>query len=151
MWGSDASGVTVATTRPETMFGDVCLVTHPEDERFASLKGRMVSIPISGLAIPIELSTAVERDFGTGMLKVTPAHDPNDYEAGLRHGLERVEVIGRDGTPCRDSTATRRGSASSRCSRPMASSSKSSRIGTPSGTATGATPSSSRGCPISGS
>jgi valyl-tRNA synthetase len=70
----------VATTRPETMFGDVCLVTHPEDERFASLQGRMVSIPLSGLAIPIELSTAVEQDFGTGMLKVTPAHDANDFD-----------------------------------------------------------------------
>jgi valyl-tRNA synthetase len=73
-------GVVVATTRPETMFGDVCLVFHPEDERFEGFKGRMVEIPLSQVQIPIEVSTAVERDFGTGMLKVTPAHDANDFD-----------------------------------------------------------------------
>ena len=77
---ADRDGVVVATTRPETMFGDVCLVCHPEDERFAGLKGRRVAIPLSGVIIPIEHSTAVERDFGTGMLKVTPAHDANDFD-----------------------------------------------------------------------
>jgi len=77
---ADRGGVVVATTRPETMFGDVCLVCHPEDERFAGLKGRRVAIPVSGIVIPIEHSTAVERDFGTGMLKVTPAHDANDFD-----------------------------------------------------------------------
>ncbi len=75
-----AMGVVVATTRPETMFGDVCLVHHPEDERFEGLKGRMVEIPLSRIEIPIDVSTAVERDFGTGMLKVTPAHDANDFD-----------------------------------------------------------------------
>ncbi len=78
--GGPADGVVVATTRPETMFGDVCLVCHPEDERFVGLEGRSVAIPLSGVKIPIEHSTAVERDFGTGMLKVTPAHDPNDFD-----------------------------------------------------------------------
>jgi valyl-tRNA synthetase len=78
--GGDGNGVVVATTRPETMFGDVCLVHHPDDERFAGLAGRMVEIPLSRLAIPIATSTAVERDFGTGMLKVTPAHDANDFD-----------------------------------------------------------------------
>jgi len=76
----DRDGVVVATTRPETMFGDVCLVCHPEDERFAGVTGRRVAIPLSGVVIPIEHSTAVERDFGTGMLKVTPAHDANDFD-----------------------------------------------------------------------
>jgi valyl-tRNA synthetase len=74
------SGVVVATTRPETMFGDVCLVFHPEDERFQGLEGRLVEIPLSGVEIPIDRSTAVEQDFGTGMLKVTPAHDANDFD-----------------------------------------------------------------------
>jgi valyl-tRNA synthetase len=77
---ADRDGVVVATTRPETMFGDVCLVCHPEEERHAGLRGRTVAIPLSGVVIPIEHSTAVERDFGTGMLKVTPAHDANDFD-----------------------------------------------------------------------
>jgi valyl-tRNA synthetase len=77
---ADRDGVVVATTRPETMFGDVCLVCHPEEERYDGLKGRQVAIPLSGVVIPIEHSTAVEREFGTGMLKVTPAHDANDFD-----------------------------------------------------------------------
>jgi valyl-tRNA synthetase len=78
--------VVVATTRPETMFGDVCLVHHPEDERFAGLRGATVEIPLSGVRIPIDVSTAVERDFGTGMLKVTPAHDANDFDIAAALG-----------------------------------------------------------------
>jgi len=77
---ADRDGVVVATTRPETMFGDVCLVCHPEEERYNGLKGRQVAIPLSGVVIPIEHSTAVEQEFGTGMLKVTPAHDANDFD-----------------------------------------------------------------------
>ncbi|MDH3369428.1 MAG: valine--tRNA ligase, partial [Gemmatimonadota bacterium] len=76
----DGEGAVVATTRPETMFGDVCLVYHPDDDRFAGLRGATVEIPLSGVSIPIEQSTAVEREFGTGMLKVTPAHDANDFD-----------------------------------------------------------------------
>jgi valyl-tRNA synthetase len=76
----DRDGAVVATTRPETMFGDVCLVYHPDDDRFAGLRGATVEIPLSKVPIPIEQSTAVEREFGTGMLKVTPAHDANDFD-----------------------------------------------------------------------
>jgi valyl-tRNA synthetase len=74
--------ITVATTRPETMFGDVAVVHHPEDERYAHLTGRTVEIPLSGVRIPVATSSVVEREFGTGMLKVTPAHDANDFEIG---------------------------------------------------------------------
>jgi valyl-tRNA synthetase len=89
--------VTVATTRPETMFGDVCLVFHPEDERFQQLEGVMVEIPLSGVQIPIRKSTAVERDFGTGMLKVTPAHDANDFDiAEALGGFERPITMTED-------------------------------------------------------
>ncbi len=75
-----AAGVIVATTRPETMFGDICLVYHPEDRRYRGMEGKTVEIPLSKVGIPIETSTVVERDFGTGVLKVTPAHDANDFE-----------------------------------------------------------------------
>jgi valyl-tRNA synthetase len=93
--GSDY--VTVATTRPETMFGDVCLVFHPEDDRFQHLEGVMVEIPLSGVQIPIRKSTAVERDFGTGMLKVTPAHDANDFDiAETLGGFERPVTMTED-------------------------------------------------------
>ncbi len=77
---ANREGVVVATTRPETMFGDVCLVYHPDDDRFEGLRGTTVAIPLSAVPIPIEHSTAVEREFGTGMLKVTPAHDANDFD-----------------------------------------------------------------------
>ena len=80
--GSDS--VTVATTRPETMFGDVGLVYHPKDKRYKGLKGKQVKIPLSGLAIPIGTDEAVDQTFGTGMLKVTPAHDPNDFDIANR-------------------------------------------------------------------
>jgi valyl-tRNA synthetase len=93
----DDSAVTVATTRPETMFGDVCLVFHPEDDRFQALNGATVEIPLSRVRIPIRTSTAVERDFGTGMLKVTPAHDANDFDiAGALGGFERPITIDED-------------------------------------------------------
>jgi len=82
---ADGSGsVTVATTRPETMFGDIGLVFHPKDARYKGLKGKQVTIPLSGLAIPIGTDEAVEKEFGTGMLKVTPAHDANDFDIANR-------------------------------------------------------------------
>jgi valyl-tRNA synthetase len=77
---SDTNGVTVATTRPETMFGDIAVVYNESDERYAGMRGQLLEIPLSGTVIPIETSPAVEKDFGTGMLKVTPAHDANDFE-----------------------------------------------------------------------
>jgi valyl-tRNA synthetase len=87
--------IVVATTRPETMFGDVALVYHPDDERYAGLGGTRVRIPLTDVEIPIETSTRVERRFGTGMLKVTPAHDPNDFEIvqELKGEYDRPVVI----------------------------------------------------------
>src|SRR5437762_347063 len=81
----DGSGfVTVATTRPETMFGDIGLVFNPKDKRYAALEGKRVKIPLSGVVIPIATDEAVEQTFGTGMLKVTPAHDANDFDIARR-------------------------------------------------------------------
>ena len=95
--GNHPGKAIVATTRPETMFGDVCLVLHPEDERVALYKGARVTIPLSGVEIPIKTSEAVERDFGTGMLKVTPAHDANDFDiAEELGGFDRPVIIGED-------------------------------------------------------
>ena len=94
----DIEYVEVETTRPETMLGDTALAVNPEDPRHARLIGRTAVLPVIGRELPIIADDFVDREFGTGVVKVTPAHDPNDYEAGLRHDLERVEVIGKDGT-----------------------------------------------------
>ena len=85
--------VTVATTRPETMLGDTAVAVHPEDERYRHLVGKKVLLPVMKREIPIIADSFVDREFGTGAVKVTPAHDPNDYEAGLRHGLQKITVI----------------------------------------------------------
>ncbi|MBO0236753.1 class I tRNA ligase family protein, partial [Vibrio parahaemolyticus] len=82
-----------ATQRPETIFADVAVAVHPEDERYKSLVGRRVRIPLTDRFIPIIADEAVERGFGTGALKITPAHDPADFEIGLRHGLPMPSVI----------------------------------------------------------
>src|SRR5437867_463742 len=94
----DGSGhLSVATTRPETMLGDAALAVHPEDERYRHLVGKTVILPVLQREIPVIADTFVDRSFGTGVVKVTPAHDPQDYEAGLRHKLPRVTVIDDDG------------------------------------------------------
>ncbi len=86
--------IVVATTRPETMFGDVALVFHPDDERYRDLRGQTIRIPLTDVEIPIEVSPRVEREFGSGMLKVTPAHDPNDFEiAGELEGDYEMPVV----------------------------------------------------------
>jgi valyl-tRNA synthetase len=91
---ADGSGfVTVATTRPETMLGDVAVAVHPEDERYLSLHGRMLRLPLAGREIPIIADPWVSREFGTGAVKVTPAHDPNDFVLGQRHGLPAITVM----------------------------------------------------------
>jgi len=90
--------VEVETTRPETMLGDTALAVNPDDERYTDLIGKTAVLPIIGRELPIIADAFVDPAFGSGVVKVTPAHDPNDYEAGLRHQLERVEVIGRDGS-----------------------------------------------------
>jgi valyl-tRNA synthetase len=85
--------VVVATTRPETMLGDTALAVHPDDERYAHLHGKRVILPIQNRPIPVITDERVERDFGTGAVKVTPAHDPVDFELGKKHSLEQVIVI----------------------------------------------------------
>ena len=94
---SGEGGITVATTRPETMLGDTAVAVNPEDERYAALKEISVVLPLMNRLIPIIRDRYVDLSFGTGALKVTPAHDPNDFEIGKRHNLPAVKVIGDDG------------------------------------------------------
>jgi valyl-tRNA synthetase len=90
-------GVVIATTRPETMLGDTAVAVHPADARYQSLIGRTLVLPIVGREIPVVGDDFVDPEFGTGAVKITPAHDPYDFEAGERHGLPAVRVIGTDG------------------------------------------------------
>jgi valyl-tRNA synthetase len=94
---SDGSGaLTVATTRPETMLGDVAVMVHPEDERYKHLIGKTVKLPLCDRDIPVIADEYVDREFGTGVVKVTPAHDPNDYAVGQRHKLPMIGVLTLD-------------------------------------------------------
>ncbi len=86
----------VATTRPETMLGDTAVAVHPEDERYRHLVGKKVLLPLMNREIPIIADTYVDREFGTGVVKITPAHDPNDFEVGKRHGLPEIDVMTDD-------------------------------------------------------
>jgi len=90
--------VVVATTRPETMLGDVAVAVHPSDRRYQGLVGKMLILPIMEREIPVIADELVDPEFGTGAVKVTPAHDPNDFEIGRRHGLEPINVMNGDGT-----------------------------------------------------
>ena len=90
-------GVTVATTRPETMLGDTAVAVHPDDDRYRGLVGGTLRLPIIGRELPVVADEFVDAGFGTGAVKVTPAHDPNDFEMGRRHDLPQVVVIGEDG------------------------------------------------------
>ena len=92
--------VTVATTRPETMLGDTAVAVHPEDERYAHLVGKTLLLPLTDREIPVIADEYVEKDFGTGCVKITPAHDPNDFEVGKRHGLEIIKVMNDDASIC---------------------------------------------------
>jgi len=93
----DGSGdLTVATTRPETMLGDVAVMVHPDDERYSALVGQRVRLPLTDREIPIIADAYVDREFGTGVVKVTPAHDANDYAVGQRHGLPMIGVLTLD-------------------------------------------------------
>ena len=95
----DGSGyLELATTRPETMLGDTAVAVHPEDERYQKLIGKTLILPLVGREIPVIADEYVERDFGTGVVKITPAHDPNDFEVGLRHHLEVINVMNDDGS-----------------------------------------------------
>ncbi|MCM1102342.1 MAG: valine--tRNA ligase [Clostridium sp.] len=95
---SDTEFLTFATTRPETMLGDTAVAIHPEDERYTHLIGRKVMLPIMNRVIPIVTDSYVDREFGTGVVKITPAHDPNDFEVGKRHGLPIINVMNDDAT-----------------------------------------------------
>ncbi len=95
---TDGSGyLELATTRPETMLGDTAVAVHPEDDRYKDLVGKTLTLPLVGREIPIIADEYVERDFGTGVVKITPAHDPNDFEVGLRHNLEVINTFTPDG------------------------------------------------------
>ena len=95
--GSDES-VVIATTRPETLLGDTAVAVHPEDSRYAHLVGKMLVLPLVGREIPVVADEYVDRAFGTGCVKITPCHDPNDFEVGKRHHLEEILVL--DGNAC---------------------------------------------------
>ena len=90
---NEPGAIIVATTRPETIFGDVAIAVHPDDKKYSELVGKTVVVPLSGREIPIIADDYVDRNFGTGAVKITPAHDPNDYEVGRRHGLNPIWVI----------------------------------------------------------
>jgi valyl-tRNA synthetase len=90
--------ITVATTRPETMLGDTAVAVHPDDERYRHLIGKKVRLPLMEREIPVVADAMVDREFGTGAVKVTPVHDPNDFELGKRHNLPEVDIMNDDGT-----------------------------------------------------
>lgn len=90
--------LTIATTRPETIMGDTAICVHPEDERFKHLHGKRARVPMTDREVPIILDEYVDREFGTGCLKVTPAHDVNDYDLGQKHGLDSIDIFNSDGT-----------------------------------------------------
>ena len=95
--GSDEMGE-IATTRPETMLGDTAVAVHPEDERYQHLIGKTVLLPIVNKEIPVVADEYVDKEFGTGVVKITPAHDPNDFEVGKRHNLEQINIMNDDAT-----------------------------------------------------
>ena len=96
--GSDDDWVTIATTRPETILGDTAVCYHPEDDRFKQLAGKRVLVPLLGRSIPMISDEYVDREFGTGCLKITPAHDVNDYMIGQKYNLESIDIFNPDGT-----------------------------------------------------
>ncbi|MBQ6470015.1 MAG: valine--tRNA ligase [Lachnospiraceae bacterium] len=96
--GEEGRFVEIATTRPETMLGDTAVAVNPEDERYQDLIGRELELPLTGRTIPVIADAYVDKDFGTGCVKITPAHDPNDFEVGKRHGLAEINILNDDAT-----------------------------------------------------
>jgi len=96
--GTDGETITIATTRPETILGDTAVAVHPEDPRYTGMKGKKAIVPLLDREIPIIRDAYVDMEFGTGALKVTPAHDPNDYELGKKHDLQIIDMLNDDGT-----------------------------------------------------
>ncbi|MBN2552039.1 MAG: valine--tRNA ligase, partial [Spirochaetales bacterium] len=96
---ADGSGsIEIATTRPETMLGDTALAVHPDDKRYEHLVGKQALLPLTDRRLPIVADTYVDMEFGSGVVKVTPAHDPNDYDIGIRHNLPRINILNPDNT-----------------------------------------------------
>ena len=96
--GEEGAFVEIATTRPETMLGDTAVAVNPEDERYAHLVGKTLELPLTGRQIPVIADSYVDKEFGTGCVKITPAHDPNDFEVGKRHNLEEINILNDDAT-----------------------------------------------------
>nr|MCR4998357.1 valine--tRNA ligase [Lachnospiraceae bacterium] len=96
--GEEGRFVEIATTRPETLFGDTAVAVNPEDERYSDIIGKMLKLPCTDREIPVIADSYVDKEFGTGCVKITPAHDPNDFEVGKRHNLEEIVVINDDAT-----------------------------------------------------
>ena len=96
--GEEGRFVEIATTRPETLLGDTAVAVNPEDERYKDIVGKMLKLPLTDREIPVIADEYVDKDFGTGCVKITPAHDPNDFEVGKRHNLEEIVVINDDAT-----------------------------------------------------
>lgn len=96
--GSDGEYVEIATTRPETLLGDTAVAVHPEDERYTNLVGKMLELPLCNRQIPIVADEYVDKEFGTGAVKITPAHDPNDFEVGKRHKLPEINILNDNAT-----------------------------------------------------
>ncbi|MGL6221407.1 MAG: valine--tRNA ligase [Lacrimispora sphenoides] len=96
--GEEGRFVEIATTRPETLLGDTAVAVNPEDERYQDLVGKMLELPLTGREIPVVADSYVDKEFGTGCVKITPAHDPNDFEVGKRHSLPEINVMNDDAT-----------------------------------------------------
>ncbi len=96
--GEPGRFVEIATTRPETLLGDTAVAVHPDDERYKDLVGKMLILPLVGREIPVVADEYVDKEFGTGCVKITPAHDPNDFEVGKRHNLEEINILNDDAT-----------------------------------------------------
>ena len=96
--GEEGRFVEIATTRPETMLGDTAVAVNPDDERYQDLIGKMLELPLTGRQIPVIADSYVDKEFGTGCVKITPAHDPNDFEVGKRHDLEEINIMNDDAT-----------------------------------------------------
>src|SRR6201999_1344883 len=96
-YGDGDASIVVATTRVETMLGDTAVAVHPDDERYAHLVGTEIELPLTGRRIPIIADTHVDPEFGTGAVKVTPAHDPNDFAIGQRHQLPMPTIMDEEG------------------------------------------------------
>lgn len=96
--GEEGRYVEIATTRPETLLGDTAVAVHPDDERYQDLIGKMVLLPLVNKEIPVVADSYVDKDFGTGVVKITPAHDPNDFEVGKRHNLPEINIMNDDAT-----------------------------------------------------